>query len=217
MQIQVFTISGRMERPGRRRTWWRSRTPPSQTAGSDSPISLRPIDEQADEAAVIKYLNDKANEISSDIESEIRQVMPPGSGISPQAEIAFSHGSILVTGTILLLDWAGQIALDTLRDEIAQVIKIAVKRVVGDAVASFPNLPSMTTSVDVTPVRSRSTPPVSSPVTPENPTAASRTSWDWTRVVPIILVVLLLFILILDRYFSTVLPANSSPATWDDR
>jgi hypothetical protein len=100
-------------------------------------------------ATIAQKLNDGSDKMASDIEKEIKRMIPPGSGISAQAEMAFAPGSILLTGSVMLLSWAGQTALEPIKEELGGLIKLAVKKVLA---RTLPGLGVAPMDIDVVPV-----------------------------------------------------------------
>jgi len=85
-------------------------------------------DDETGVAIAIEKLNGEADRIASEIQAEIQKHV---SFATVQAEISFSRGSLLVAGTISLLSWVGIVAFETIKDELAQVIRVTVKRIIG--------------------------------------------------------------------------------------
>ncbi len=193
-QIHVFSINGTIEDLERRqkRRFFLREVPP----GDEVPPGAK--DEDPERELIID-LNKEADKIAAGIEGEIRKILPPASGISPQVEISFSAGSVLLSGTVLLLAWAGETAWGELRTQMAEVIKIAVRRVVQGAVTEV--MPRLTATINVTPARGQSTPSRTQPVTSTSGEINRQVPLDWMRILPIGIAVLLFFILIMDRYF----------------
>ncbi len=98
--------------------------------------------EQLSQSEVINLLNGKADSIAQQLEREIRRFLPPQTSV--QAEVSFSEGSIMMTGTILLIQWLGSTALAAARDEFSnqfkEVIRVGIQRVLSRVLRDFPGL-----------------------------------------------------------------------------
>lgn len=101
---------------------------------------------------VIQELNQKSDSIAQQIERELRKILPPQ--FSVQAEVSFSEGSIVMTGTVVLLTWLSSVATATVREEFEsqfkEVIRVAVKRVISRVSQDFPKVLG---AMEVDPVR----------------------------------------------------------------
>jgi hypothetical protein len=54
---------------------------------------------------------------------------------TPQVELRFRSGSLVMIGTAAILSWTGSIILEPVREEFAEIIKIATQRAIGAAMA----------------------------------------------------------------------------------
>jgi hypothetical protein len=110
----------------------------------------------------VSLLNKEAGSIASDIEREIRRVLGPQ--FSVQAEISFATGSIIIEGTVLLLCWTGTAALEGLKREIAELVRVPVKRllveVLGDLGVDASGLEISASVRGTSPARSTAQPAV---------------------------------------------------------
>ncbi len=84
---------------------------------------------------IVNSLNMESNVLASKIETEVRKSMPAYPPIIVQAEVRFYKGSLLMTATVTLLSWTGSVALNAVRDELSQVIRVAVQRAIAPALA----------------------------------------------------------------------------------
>ena len=85
-------------------------------------------------AEVIQLLNKDASDMSAEIVKEVRNALPPNADLTVQAEIRFSDGSIIMAGTVIILSWAGNIVLEEIKGQLAQVVKAATNRVAGQII-----------------------------------------------------------------------------------
>jgi hypothetical protein len=114
-EIITIAISGSA---GQRRRRFLASINPGQPTGSDP------------EQDPVKNLNGAAEEIASHIEREVRKVLGPQ--FTVQAEISFSTGSIIIEGTVAILCWTGGAALEGIKREIGELVRVAVKRILVD-------------------------------------------------------------------------------------
>lgn len=137
MEIMSFAIEGRAEveligpppaaQPGQ------AGSRPAAQRGRAGPLESKDADWSACEA-----LNNKADEMASTIEREIRRLMLPGGGITVQADLWFRPGaSVILEGSVILLCWAGRTALEPIREELANAIKTVTRRVLNRAVSAL--------------------------------------------------------------------------------
>jgi hypothetical protein len=73
-----------------------------------------------------------AEQINQKIERDIRKLLPPT--VTVQATVLFEEGSLVITGIVALLSWAGPIALDVAKEEFGQLIKLCVHRAISQFV-----------------------------------------------------------------------------------
>jgi len=107
--------------------------PAQQTGTSDK----QPDTALDPEAEIVRKLNERADEIASTIEREIRRLLALTGGVSVQADLSFSKGnSIVLEGTVALLFWIGGTALDPIRQELAKVIQTATRRVLNRTISA---------------------------------------------------------------------------------
>ena len=180
------------------------------------------------EGEVCSFMNKKSNEIASNLENELRRLMPLGSGISAQAEISFRPGSIILEGSVILLCWAGKVALEPIRDELASIIRTATRRVLLRLLEYSLHIREMT--LDVAPMPGT---PSSAPERPHaaeqeptriSPGRSTHSTWhpigtDLWFFVSFGIVAVLLMLLLADRILSsgtrnivlTAPPVSSSP------
>jgi hypothetical protein len=105
------------------------KSPPPDKPGDEEPsVSKKQIEKQI-EMDYINILNTKAEDIADDIQGELRKYLMHGFKI--QAEIGFSRGSIILSGTIILIGWAGPVIADAARKELSEIVRVAVRRVIG--------------------------------------------------------------------------------------
>jgi hypothetical protein len=105
LQIMSFVLEGRGEGSG----------------GIDTRLNL-PTRDVYDDAYRCELLNKRIEEIVLDLEKELRNIMPLASGMSVQADMSFRPGSIVLEGSVTLLCWAGRIALEPVKEELANLI-----------------------------------------------------------------------------------------------
>jgi hypothetical protein len=181
-QVLVFNFSGETE--------------DNKTEGSIS-----------NESQALSELNQNSDEIATMIQKEIRKFIPPQ--ISVQTVVNFEAGSIIMTGTVLLFDWIGSIALKAGKEEIenqfGKIVKVGIQRVFSRYLSRFPFLAPM--KVNVTPeqtseeVKPDLTAPdinVQSNFKSISPAISKKIDW---HLILIIIVLLIQIILIADRFF----------------
>ncbi|MBO0754259.1 MAG: hypothetical protein J2P54_00225 [Bradyrhizobiaceae bacterium] len=80
---------------------------------------------------MVSKLNGTADTIAEGIEREVKKFLPPEIGV--QAHVQFYVGSVLLTGTVALVTWAGSIITQAAREEVEKqlggFVKTAVQRV----------------------------------------------------------------------------------------
>ena len=126
--ILTISISGSA---GEHRRSWRS---PAASPPSNNDKTARLSPEEA-ERANIQELNAKSGEICTEIERQIKKLVGPE--ISVQAEMSFSPGSIVIEGTIILLCWSGSLVLEAVNKEIADLVRVPIKRVLAEVLTSL--------------------------------------------------------------------------------
>jgi hypothetical protein len=121
LQSLSFRFTGKAETLGLRRR--EVAVPPPAETGKISVL------EQADspDLSAISTLNSRADEIAQEIQGEISKQFPFTTVL---AEISFTKGSLLVAGTVMVFSWAGEIALESAKNEVAEIIRVNVKRVI---------------------------------------------------------------------------------------
>lgn len=95
--------------------------------------AVRGMDGEA--GRVVGVLNRLAPEMTAEIERGLARLMPLSAGVTVQAEVRFKTGSLVMEGTVVLLSWAGGIAFNTVRDQLADVIKVTVQRTLSSVLA----------------------------------------------------------------------------------
>jgi hypothetical protein len=227
MEILTFMIEGRGEMlPADGLPTRIAKRAPAPAKGEPE---LEPIlpDRDREKFHTANMLNRQADEMAQAIEREVRRLMPPGGGITVQADISFYPGSIILEGSVVLLYWAGRTALEPIRDELANVIKTVTRRVVNRVITALnatTSLDSGQMTVEVTSVQppptpvaiARAAPSPEVPQTPPPQLAQSGILQDqrWLIVLVGVLTVLVL-ILLADRLLTSSLPRNMyiTPAT----
>jgi hypothetical protein len=191
MEILTFTIDGRVE------------------------VTSTKPDDDADKSFSLA-LNIKADEIASTMEREIRRLMLLGGGVTVQADLWFRPGaSVILEGSVILLCWAGRTALEPIREELANAIKIVTRRVLNRVISTMVNYNFAAPTTDVTslpPTRSETTPAPTAVPPPQQQVAPTGTiiqDQRWLIIVVAVLGVLVL-ILLADRLLSSSLPRNVS-------
>lgn len=134
-EILVFNLSGRTrdaeERTLKERLAALVRPKPSQTKEpQDAGAEGRP-------SGPVGELNENAEAIGKMLESEILAALPADPSLAVKVELRFRDGSIVMVGTAAILSWAGSVILESVRDEFAEIVKIATQRVIGAAMARF--------------------------------------------------------------------------------
>jgi hypothetical protein len=202
LQISVFSVSGRVdvsvsgqvdvqprrstENPNKKETQSLPEKPDDD--GRKARLEL--------ERLVVSELNKRSQEIAASIESEMRRVLP---GTTVQAEVSFRKGSLLLEGSVVLLSWAGGLVLEAARAEISEVLRVAFRRTITNALnnlSAAPEIGAMEMTVTET-RRPRASP---SPTPLESGALLSHGGQTWIPVLLLFLTVLVL-ILIADRFF----------------
>ena len=114
-------------------------------------------------------------------------------------------------GTVALMSWAGSVALETARSELAAVIKIAIQRVIGPALAQLsPGEPGM--SCRVTPRARLGGVPGAAARTAGLPVWPDGFSWrDAVLIVLTVVVLILLLNAVFDEEAATRVTADPAP------
>ncbi len=164
------------------------------------------------ERAVASELNKQSQEIAASIESEMRRMLPAHTGTTVQAEVSFRKGSLLLEGSVVLLSWAGTLVLEAARGEIGEVIRVAFRRAIANALNAMPNLAADIGAMEMAVTETRR-PPASQPPTQRPGALLSDAIPAWIPVLLLLLTVLVL-ILIADRFFviSTRTEVTTAPA-----
>lgn len=155
---------------------------------------------------IVYSLNSKSINYSREIESQIRKSLPPHPNLSFQVEVRFHTGSIMMTGTVVAICWVGNIILGEVREQLADVIKLATKRVIDNHLSnSFEHLKPM--DMGVKPAQTNDekadADEPSSTVLPPNQLTShvpNRETPSWLVSLVLILTLLVAF-LMLDRFF----------------
>lgn len=191
LQISVFSVSGRVDvqpRPP-------NVNPPYQSPnGNPDDGDERKMRLEAERSVVIE-LNKRSQEIAAAIESEMRRVLP---GTTVQAEVSFRKGSLLLEGSVVLLSWAGGLVLEAARAEISEVLRVAFRRTITNALNNLPAAPEIG-AMEMTVTETRR-PRASPSPTPREAGALLHGGQTWIPVLLLFLSVLVL-ILIADRFF----------------
>lgn len=162
----------------------------------------------SDISTALSSLVDTTEQVAQQIEEELQSLLPPFTTV--RAEVRFYQGSLLMAGTVVLVNWAGSIvfkaAKDTIEEQLSSVIKMTIQRVF-TRVLSRPDVPRIfgTTAVVVNPQTSSYQAP--SPAPPGIASAARQPPLVSTPLVWIALatIVLLELFILLDRFFTVTL------------
>jgi hypothetical protein len=133
---------------------------------------------------------------ASTLESAPKTIFP---GTTVQVEVSFRKGSLLLEGSVVLLSWAGGLVLEVARAEISEVLRVAFRRTITNALnnlSAAPEIGAMEMTVTET-RRPRASP---SPTPREAGAFLSHGGQTWIPVLLLFLTVLVL-ILIADRFF----------------
>ena len=212
-QISVFSVSGRVDvQPGRST----EDVQPGRSTETKAPNAAYETAEKADdverkarlelERSVATELNRRSQEIAASIESEMRRLLP---GTTVQAEVSFRKGSLLLEGSVVLLSWAGTLVLEAARAEISEVLRVAFRRTIVNALNDLPAAPDVgAMEMTVTETRRPRVRPLP-PAPRESRGLPSYAEQAWIPVLLLLLTVLVL-LLIADRFFviSTRLPVS---------
>jgi hypothetical protein len=80
---------------------------------------------------IISKLNQHSSLVAEKIEQGLQGLLPPSTTV--KCEVSFRSGSLIMMGTIMLLDWVGTMALkatkEALEEQFGNAVKIIVKRV----------------------------------------------------------------------------------------
>ncbi|MGL4968198.1 MAG: hypothetical protein ACRC67_43690 [Inquilinus sp.] len=219
--ILVYSIAGKVETPrdgtlAQRLSEIRRaiprQAPNTKAAGSSEQAAAAPgAAAAATESDPASILNAAAKDIAREIEREVLALLPPDPSLTIQAEIRFRSGSLLMMGTLAVLNWAGLVILDEVRNQFAEVVKVAVQRVVGEAVSAIaPGLPPMQCTVTS---RYAATTPAAERQQAE-PTRFAPGRYGWRDIVLAILAVVVV-IQLLDRFIVIAVrePVQQATAT----
>lgn len=124
LQVLIFDIKGDVEV-----TSEAEQTPAASDAAKGNPTGSEKI--AAD-------LNREAISISEKIERELRRTLPPT--VAVQATVRFEAGSLMVSGMVALLSWAGPIALDAAKEELGKLVKLCVQRAISRSFSAIPSI-----------------------------------------------------------------------------
>jgi hypothetical protein len=114
MEILAFSVGGRLVA--------RRFDGPAYASGE------RDKSEAADGAEICHALNREADEISARVEDQIQRYLPADAGVRSQVQLSFRPGSILLEGTVLLVGWVGSTILAAMKEQLAELIKSAIRR-----------------------------------------------------------------------------------------
>ena len=115
--------------------------------------------------------------------------------------MTFRRGSLLLEGSVVLLSWAGTLVLEAVRAEIGEIIRVAFRRAISNALNAMPNLATADVGAMEITVTEMRRPRVSQ--------ASTRAGFGvlrsdvipaWIPLLLLLLTVLVLF-LIADRFF----------------
>lgn len=154
-------------------------------------------DQEVSTKDVVRTLNNRSNVLASDIESEIRKSMPPHPLIMVQAEIRFYEGSLLMAATVTLLSWTGSIILDAVREELSQVIRLAVQRVMADLNNNYLRAPV----VGPMEITATAVPEIGRPRQPPLTTVGQDLRRSPALTITVFILAILVLILLADRFF----------------
>ena len=209
-QVSVFSVSGRVDLQP---------TPPvpngpRATAAAATPAAVDEKESRIElERSVARDLNKQSQEIAASIESETRRMLPAHTGITVQAEVAFRRGSLLLEGSVVLLSWAGSLVLEAFRAEIGEVIRVAFRRAISNALNDIPALATADVGAMELTVTEMRRPRVSQPSTRAGlGLLRSDVVPAWIPLLLLLLTVLVL-VLIADRFFviSTRMQMSTPP------
>jgi hypothetical protein len=193
-QISVFSVSGRVDvqprRPIENPPEKKNQSPPERTDDDERKTRLEL------ERSVASELNKRSQEIAASIESEMRRVLP---GTTVQAEVSFRKGSLLLEGSVILLSWAGALVLEAARAEISEVLRVAFRRTIANALNDLPAAPDVG-AMEMTVTETRRPRVSPSPTPRESGALPSYAGQAWIPVLLLFLTVLVL-VLIADRFF----------------
>jgi hypothetical protein len=132
-QVSVFSVSGSVD--------LQPAMPNSRGTEETRPASFDEKKERIDlERSVARELNKQSQEIATSIEGEMRRMLPAHTGITVQAEVTFRRGSLLLEGSLVVLSLAGQLVLEAFRAEMTEVIRVAFRRAISNALNVLPAL-----------------------------------------------------------------------------
>jgi hypothetical protein len=213
-EVMVFNLSGRtrdaQERSLKERlaAFVRADAPKVQHSTAAGAKSEDPGSENPGPVA---ELNEHSEPIARMLETEILAALPPDPGLSVQVELRFRGGSIVLIGTAAILSWTGSIVLEAIRDEIAELIRIAAQRAIGAAMAQWaPGAGAM--QCMVTPRRSSAVanrPEASTPASGQALTSMFR-GLSWRNALTGFLTLAVL-VLLIDRFFDVSLRTVQTP------
>jgi hypothetical protein len=158
------------------------------------------------EKETIEGLNKMSGDICMEIERQIKKIVGPD--VAVQVEMSFSSGSIVIAGTVILLSWSGNLVLDAMKKEIAELVRIPIKRVLAEVLAG---LGGNASRLEIeTAVRSQSVAHASTTETPVRETTAPVVQLPtWMNVAFAVIALSILF-LAADRLASDW-PSRASP------
>jgi hypothetical protein len=123
LQVLIFDIKGNVEVTSEAE---QASTTDQQPSDSKGQASAPAKENPAGSEKIAADLNRKS--ISQDIERELRRILPPT--ITVQASVRFEAGSLIVSGMVALLSWAGPITLDAAKEELGKLVKLCVQRAI---------------------------------------------------------------------------------------
>lgn len=198
-QVSVFSVSGRVDVQPRR-----TADNPGAGANDRGKATAGKTDDDERqkrielEGLVASALNKRSQEIAASIESEMRRMLP---GTTVQAEVSFRKGSLLLEGSVVLLSWAGALVLEAARAEISEVLRVAFRRTITNALNDLPaSLSPDVGAMEMTVTETRRPRMSPSPTPREFGALHSFAGQAWIPALLLFLTVLVL-ILIADRFF----------------
>jgi hypothetical protein len=198
-QVSAFSVSGRVDMQPHRKA------EKAVDGGNDggNAVAGKTDDNEREkrlehEGLVASALNKRSQDIAASIESEMRRMFP---GTTVQAEVSFRKGSLLLEGSVVLVSWAGALVLEAARAEISEVLRVAFRRTITNALNDLPaRLSSDVGAMEMTVTETRRPRVSPSPTPRESGALQSYAGQAWIPVLLLFLTALVL-LLIADRFF----------------
>ena len=151
MQIQTYTIQGRAEmlEPINDESGQANEGDSSESIEAKNAKEKARREEELEQ--MLSILNEDSVSMSKEVEQKLKGLLPPFFDV--QAEFRFASGSLIVTGTVAILSWAGSVALKAASQELEAQLKDVVKIVVQKAMASFVSKHDLSAKVAPTDMR----------------------------------------------------------------